>query len=50
MKSKQDGTSGKNQDEGDKEAARRYNEDQKRFVESGAVAEGARRAKPETDD
>ena len=50
MKSKQDGTSGKNQGEGDKEAARRYNEDQKRFVESGAVAEGARRAKPETDD
>ena len=49
MKSKQDPTTAKNQGEGDREAARRYNDDQKRFVESGAVADSARRAKPETD-
>jgi hypothetical protein len=39
----------KNQGEGDVEAARRYNEDQKRFVESGAVPEAAKRAEPETN-
>jgi hypothetical protein len=49
MKSKQDPSKSKNQGEGDVEAARRYNEDQKRFVESGGVAEAARRAKPATD-
>ncbi len=31
------------------EAARRYNEDQKRFVDSGSVTDAARRAKPATD-
>lgn len=49
MTAKQDNTTPINQGEGDKEAARRYNEDQKRFVDSGAVADGARRAKPEND-
>ena len=39
----------KNQGEGDKDAARRYNEDQKRFVDSGAVNEAARRAAPGSD-
>ena len=48
MKSKQDPTTSKTQGEGDREAARR-NENQKRFVESGGVADSARRAKPETD-
>jgi hypothetical protein len=37
-----------NQGEGDREAARRYNEDQQRFVESGAVNEAARDAAPQT--
>jgi hypothetical protein len=50
MKPKQDPTTPKNQGEGDREAARRYNDDQKRFVESGGVADAARRAKPETDE
>ncbi|MGE0796974.1 MAG: hypothetical protein AB7G13_05955 [Lautropia sp.] len=35
---------GRNQGEGDKEAARRYNEDQQTFVDSGKVDEAARRA------
>lgn len=48
MKSKQDPATPENQGEGDKEAARRYNDEQKRFVESGAVAAGAKRAKPKT--
>jgi hypothetical protein len=39
----------KNQGEGNVEAARRYNEDQKRFVESGAVNDAAKKAKPATD-
>mgnify|MGYP003430269777 FL=1 len=39
----------KNQGEGNVEAARRYNDDQKRFVESGAVNDAAKRAKPGTD-
>jgi hypothetical protein len=38
-----------NQGEGNRDAARRYNDDQKRFVESGAVADSARHARPETD-
>jgi hypothetical protein len=42
-------TASKNQGEGDVEAARRYNDDQKRFVESGAVTDAAQRAKPTTD-
>jgi hypothetical protein len=51
MKAKPDRTSENNiQGEGDKEAARRYNEEQKRFVDSGAVAGAAKRAKPLTDD
>jgi hypothetical protein len=37
------------QGEGNVEAARRYNEDQKRFVESGAVEEAAQKAEPSTD-
>lgn len=49
MKPKQDPTTPENQGEGDREAARRYNDDQKRFVESGGVADAAKRAKPETD-
>jgi hypothetical protein len=40
----------KNQGEGNVEAARRYNDDQKRFVESGAVNEAAKGAEPATDD
>jgi hypothetical protein len=50
MKPKQDRTTPNNQGEGDKEAARRYNEEQKRFVESGAVDSGAKRAKPQTEE
>jgi hypothetical protein len=42
-------TPSKNQGEGDTEAARRYNEDQKQFVESGAVNDAARRAAPRSD-
>jgi hypothetical protein len=49
MKSKQDPMPSKNQGEGDVEAARRYNDEQKRFVDSGAVADAAQRAKPATD-
>ena len=49
MKTKQGPSTPKNQGEGDREAARRYNDDQKRFVESGAVPEAAKKAKPETD-
>lgn len=36
---------GKNQGEGDREAARRYNQDQREFVESGKVEEAAEQAK-----
>ena len=49
MKSTQDPVPPKNQGEGDVEAARRYNDDQKRFVDSGAVADAAEQAKPTTD-
>jgi hypothetical protein len=35
---------GANQGEGDREAARRYNQDQQQFVQSGKVEDGARRA------
>ncbi len=38
-----------NQGEGNVEAARRYNDDQKRFVDSGAVIDAAKRAEPATD-
>jgi hypothetical protein len=38
-------TQGKNQGEGDREAARRYNEDQRQFVESGKVGAAAEQAK-----
>jgi hypothetical protein len=43
-------TKTKNQGEGDREAARRFNEDQKRFVESGAVDDAARQAQPRDDE
>jgi hypothetical protein len=36
----------KNQGEGDREAARRFNEDQKRFVDAGRAPEAARKAAP----
>ncbi|HEX7044203.1 MAG TPA: hypothetical protein VF203_06290 [Burkholderiales bacterium] len=36
---------GKNQGEGDRESARRYNEDQQRFAKSGKVEQAAREAK-----
>jgi hypothetical protein len=49
MKSKQDPVPSKNQGEGDVEAARRYNDEQQRFVDSGAVADAAKRARPKTD-
>jgi hypothetical protein len=42
-------TPSKNQGEGDTQAARRYNEDQQQFVESGAVSDAARRAAPRSD-
>lgn len=38
---------GKNQGEGDKESAARYNKEQQKFVKSGRVEEAARNA---TDD
>ena len=34
-----------NQGEGDREAARRYNEDQRQFVQSGKVGQAAEQAK-----
>jgi hypothetical protein len=36
---------GKNQGEGDRDAARRYNEDQREFVKSGKVGTAAEQAK-----
>jgi hypothetical protein len=42
-------TPSKNQGEGDTEAARRYNEGQQQFVESGAVNDAARRAAPRSN-
>jgi hypothetical protein len=51
MKPKQeDPSTSQNQGEGDREAARHYNDDQKRFVESGAVDAAAKRAAPETEE
>ncbi len=38
-------TQDKNQGEGDREAARRYNEDQREFVQSGKVGAAAEQAK-----
>jgi hypothetical protein len=38
----------KNQGEGNREAGRRYNEDQHRFVESGKVPQAARDAAPDS--
>ncbi len=38
-------TLGGNQGEGNREAARIYNEEQKKFVEEGKVEEGAKEAK-----
>jgi hypothetical protein len=46
---KSDPLASKNQGEGNVEAARRYNDEQKRFVESGAVTDAAERAEPATD-
>ncbi len=39
-------TTSKNQGEGDREAARHYNDDQQSFVRSGKAREAARRAAP----
>lgn len=41
---------GQNQGEGDREAARRYNEDQQQFVQSGKVDEAARKAAGQDPD
>ena len=41
---------GQNQGEGDREAARRYNEDQQQFVLSGKVDEAARKAGDQDPD
>ena len=38
--------SSRNQGEGDRESARRFNEDEQKFVQSGRVAEAARQAAP----
>ena len=38
--------SSKNQGEGDRESARRFNEDEQKFVQSGRVTEAARKAAP----
>lgn len=46
MKPKQVEDKPKNQGEGDREAGRRFNEDQKRFVDAGRAPEAARRAAP----
>jgi hypothetical protein len=46
MKSKPVQDKPKNQGEGDREAARRYNADQKDFVDAGRVAEAAEQAAP----
>ena len=50
MKTRQVETKPKNQGEGDREAARRFNEDQKRFVDAGRAPEAARRAAPRDVD
>jgi hypothetical protein len=36
-----------NQGEGDRESARRFNEDEQKFVQSGRVPEAARKAAPQ---
>jgi hypothetical protein len=41
-------TAPKNQGEGDREAARRFNEDQQQFVKAGKSDGAARRAAPES--
>ena len=41
--------SSRNQGEGDREAARRFNEDEQKFVQSGRVGEAARQAAPRDD-
>jgi hypothetical protein len=38
--------SNRNQGEGDRESARRFNEDEQKFVQSGRVPEAARRSTP----
>lgn len=40
---------GKNQGEGDKESAARYNEEQQKFAKSGRVEQAAREAKEDLD-
>ena len=50
MKTRQVETKPKYQGEGDREAARRFNEDQKRFVDAGRAPEAARRAAPRDVD
>lgn len=40
---------GKNQGEGDRESARRYNQDTEKFVKSGKVDKAAREAQEDTD-
>lgn len=40
----------KNQGEGNRDAARRYDEAQQKFVEAGKVDEAARRAAPENEE
>ena len=50
MKTRQVEPKPKNQGEGDREAARRFNEDQKRFVDAGRAPEAARRAAPRDVD
>lgn len=39
----------KNQGEGNRDAARRYDEAQQQFVESGQVADAAKRAAPQSE-
>jgi hypothetical protein len=48
-KRKSQETSGRNEGEGNKTAARQYNEAQRRFVQSGKVEEKAREAKKALD-
>lgn len=50
MKSKQVQADPKNQGEGNREAARRYNAEQKKFVDSGRAPDAARRAAPQDED
>ena len=50
MKTKRVEEKPKNQGEGDREAARRFNQDQKRFVDAGRAPEAARQAVPRDAD